>query len=197
MSDSALKLTLKGAKIYGFDPNIKDKYGKFGTQVSISEADKIQIENYLFGKVKENQDGEHLFDAKSRSEIFVFNKEKQPIKEPINEVFFADISILIDEFQSKDENNELEFESDGSPKMVRYSKCLAIKYLSKVENEKPKIQAKPLENYEDFFDDGEVIDVEPAPAPAPTPQPTPQQQGLQPLPKADSIEEPNPDDLPF
>lgn len=190
MSDSALKLTLRGVKIYGFDPTIYkifDNDGKqskqYSVMLSISLQDKETINSYLFNKVSETQDGEFIFYGKSKTEIPVFNSEtKERIKEPINEVFLADVVILIDEFTP--ENGDT----------LRYSKCLAIKYLSKIENEKPKIQAKPLENYEDFFDDGEVIDVVPEPVVAP--QPTPQPQGLQPLPK-DSIATPNPDDLPF
>ena len=190
MSDSALKLTLKGAKIYGFDPTIYKTFendGKstkqYSVMLAISLQDKQTIDSYLFNKVSENQDGEFIFYGKSKAEIPVFNAAtKERIKEPINEVFLADVVILIDEFTP--ENGET----------LRYSKCMAIKYLSKVENEKPKIQAKPLENYEDFFDDGEVIEVEPAPAQ--TPQQTPQQQGLQPLPK-DNLADPQIDDLPF
>lgn len=148
MSEQSLKITLKDVKIYGLDPTIYKTFENDGKPTKqylvplyISESDKNVIDSYLYGKVSKNADGEFLFYGKSKIEIPVFNLQKERIKEPINEVFIADVALLIDEFVNNVGEN------------VRYSKCLAIKYKSKVENEKPKIQEKPLENYEDFFGD--------------------------------------------
>ena len=58
----------------------------------------------------------------------------------------ADVSILIDEFT-------------GGPlgETIRYSKCLGIKYLQKVEGEQPKMQQKVYEDFDDIFSDEEEI----------------------------------------
>lgn len=155
-----MKLILKDVKIYGYDKTICRTFvndGKETKQYSvalyITEEDKAKIDQYLYNKVSVNQDGENIFYGKSKQPIPIFTAEKQPILEPVNEVFIAEVSILIDEFEDK-----------ATGETIRYSKCLGIKYVKKVENEEPKIFV-PKKEYNDFdeiFADEEEITI-PAP----------------------------------
>ena len=146
-----MKIILRKVKIYGFDPKICrnfDNGGKIIKQYSIplyvSEEDKKLIDTYLFDKVSKTQDGDFIFYGKSKQPIPVFDQEKKRIEAPINKVFIADVSILIDEFTPKNEYGE-ELEP------VRYSRCLGIHYISDIENEKPKIQSKEPETFDEIF----------------------------------------------
>lgn len=148
-----MKLILKNTKIMGFDSSICRTFvndGKVTKQYSvamyISEADKAEIDKYLYNKVEQNQDGEFIFYGKSKQPIPVFDAEKNRITKPLNEVFLADVSILIDEFTG-----------GALGETIRYSKCLGIKYLQKVENEQPKMQPKVYEDFDDIFSDEEEI----------------------------------------
>jgi len=138
-----MKIILRGVKIYGYDPNSFKEFnneGKTTNQYSaplyISQADRDLIDSYIYGKCETTKDGENLFYGKNKNPISVFDTEKVKIETPINEVFIADVSILIDEFKNKDGGT------------IRYSKCLGIHYLSKVENEEPKIIVQ--EKYETY-----------------------------------------------
>ena len=147
-----MKLILKDVKIYGYDKNIKDAYGKFGTALYITDEDKSKIDQYLYNKVSTNQDGDFIFYGKSKQPIPIFTADKQPILEPVNEVFIAEVSILIDEFEGKDGEN------------IRYSKALGIKYIKKVENEEVKVfvPKKEYNEFDDIFADEEELTI-PAP----------------------------------
>jgi hypothetical protein len=144
-----MKVILRKVKIYGFDPNIFrvfDNAGKetkrYSVALHISDEDRDLIDNYLFDKVSDNQDGEHVFYGKAKHPIPIFDAEKNRITIPINKVFIADVSILIDEFKPDDEDEP-----------IRYSKCLGIHYISDIENEKPKIQQRNYESFDDIFAD--------------------------------------------
>ena len=139
-----MKLILKDVKIYGYDKSICRTFNNDGKETKqysvacyITEEDKAKIDTYLYNKVSTNQDGEHIFYGKSKQPIPIFTAEKQPILEPVNEVFIAEVSVLIDEF------------TDDKGDTIRYSKALGIKYISKVENEEPKIFV-PQKEYNDF-----------------------------------------------
>ena len=151
-----MKLILKDVKIYGYDKNICRTFvndGKETKQYSvacyITEEDKAKIDQYLYNKVATNQDGDFIFYGKSKQPIPIFTADKQPILEPVNEVFIAEVSILIDEFEGKDGEN------------IRYSKALGIKYISKVENEEPKIfvPKKEYNDFDDIFADEEELTI--------------------------------------
>jgi len=143
-----MKVILKDCKIYGYDSSLFKTFQNNGQETKqysvalyITDADKAVIDSYLYGKVTPNADGENVFYGKSKQPIPIFDAEKVKIEKPVNEVFIADVSILIDEFVGKDGEN------------VRYSKCLGIKYIKKVENEQPKLPAKTYTDYEDIFAD--------------------------------------------
>ena len=148
-----MKVILKECKIYGYDAEIFKSFHNNGQETKqysvalyITEADKVVIDSYLYQKVSVNADGESIFYGKSKQPIPIFDSEKVRITKPVNEVFLADVSILIDEFVGKDGEN------------IRYSKCLGIKYLKKVENEQPKIPAKTYTDFDDIFaDETELI----------------------------------------
>ena len=172
-----MKLILKDVKIYGYDPAICRTFfneGKETKQYSvalyISTAQKAQIDTYLFDKVSVNADGDLIFYGKSKQPIPVFDAEKKRIEKPVNEVFLAEVSILIDEFTSKDGET------------IRYSKCLGIKYISKVENEEAKVfvAKKEYNDYDSIFDDEEEITLPATPAPVEAP-PTPSSNQVSPL----------------
>ena len=152
-----MKLILKDVKIYGYDKSICRTFNNDGKETKqysvacyITDEDKAKIDTYLYNKVSTNQDGEHIFYGKSKQPIPIFTAEKEPILEPVNEVFIAEVSILMDEFEDKAKNE-----------MVRYSKCLGIKYIKKIENEEPKIFI-PIKEYNDFdsiFEDEEELTI--------------------------------------
>lgn len=142
-----MKVILKECKIYGYDAEIYRAFqndGKETKQYSvalyISDADKAVIDSFLYQKVSVNADGENIFYGKAKQPIPIFDTEKVRITKPVNEVFLADVSILIDEFEKDGEN-------------IRYSKCLGIKYLKKVENEEPKLPPKVYTDFDDIFAD--------------------------------------------
>ena len=179
MSEQALRFTLKNVKVLGFDPSIKNKYGKFSALSNISDEDADKINSFIFGKVAKNQDGENVFYLDSRTEIFIFDENKKRITEPINHTFLANASVLIDEFQSKDENKNLEYNDDGTPKIIRYIKTEAIKYISEIKGEATKMVQRARDNYDDFFADEEELTI-PAisqPSPAESNQITDQVEG--------------------
>ena len=158
-----MKLILKDVKIYGYDKSICRTFvndGKETKQYSvacyITDEDKVKIDTYLYNKVTQNQDGEHIFYGKSKQPIPIFTAEKQPILDPVNEVFIAEVSILIDVFDDK-----------ATGDTVRYSKCLGIKYIKKVENEEPKIfvPKKEYNDFDDIFADEEELDIPATAAP--------------------------------
>lgn len=147
-----MKLILKNVKIYGFDSTIFRTFNNDGKETKqysvalyISKEDKSEIDKYLYNKVNQNEEGEFIFYGKSKQPIPIFNTEKNKITQPLNEVFIADVSIIINEF-----------ENDKGEK-IRYSKCLGIKYLHKIENEQPKLPTRTYDNYDDIFSDEEEI----------------------------------------
>lgn len=150
-----MKLILKDVKIYGYDKTICRTFfndGKETKQYSvalyINDEQKAQIDSYLYDKVMVNVDGDFIFYGKSKQPIPIFDVEKKHIEQPVNEVFVADVSILIDEFTDK-----------SSGEIIRYSKCLGIKYIKKVENEEPKmfVPKKEYNDFEDIFADEDEI----------------------------------------
>jgi hypothetical protein len=150
-----MKVILKNVKIFGFDSNIfrnnsfAGKESKdYSVALYVTDDDKAVIDSYLYGKVSVNAEGENIFYGKSKQPIPVFDQEKNRVPSPINEVFLADVSILIDEFQP----------ADGDA--IRYSKCLGIKYLKKVENEQPKLPVKTFDTFDDIFADEETLVIE-------------------------------------
>lgn len=152
-----MKLILKDVKIYGYDSAICRTFINNGIESKqysvacyITEEDKNKIDTYLYNKVTQNQDGDFIFYGKSKQPIPIFDSEKQRIENPVNEVFIAEVSILIDEFEDKATNET-----------IRYSKCLGIKYIKKVENEEPKIfvPKKEYNDYDDIFADEEEITI--------------------------------------
>jgi hypothetical protein len=137
-----MKVTLKEVKfIMGFDSKLKDKFGKFSHMTVVSDEAKELMGTYMYNQVKTNAQGENIFYVRASQEFLAFDKDKKVIAAPINEVFLADVRIEINEFQSKNDG-VLEFESDGSPKMVRFYKCIGIEYIKKVENEDQKVAKK-------------------------------------------------------
>jgi len=143
-----MKVILKDCKIKGYDSSLFRTFQNNGQETKqysvalyITDADKAVIDSYLYGKVTPNEEGENVFYGKSKQPIPIFDAEKVKIDNPVNEVFIADVSILIDEFVGKDGEK------------IRYSKCLGIKYIKKVENEQPKLPAKTYTDYEDIFAD--------------------------------------------
>ena len=152
-----MKLILKDVKIYGYDKSICRTFNNDGKETKqysvacyITDEDKAKIDTYLYNKVSTNQDGEHIFYGKSKQPIPIFTAEKQPISEPVNEVFIAEVSILIDEFEDK-----------ATGDTVRYSKCLGIKYIKKIENEEPKIfvPQRQYTKFDDIFADEEELTI--------------------------------------
>lgn len=140
-----MKILLEKVKIYGYDPNIKDQFEKYSVGLYISEAQRNEIDQYIYGKCATTKDGEILFYGKNKQPIPVFDQNKQKIEKPINEVFLADVSILIDEFTDK----------QGS--QVRYSKCLGIRYVSPVANEAVRvIVQEKYETFEEIFGNGNI-----------------------------------------
>lgn len=180
-----MKLILKNVKIYGYDQNIfrtfeNDGKKQYSVALYISDEDKAVIDSYLYNKVSVNQEGENVFYGKSKQIIPIFDTEKKRITEPVNEVFIADVSILIDEFTGHEGET------------IRYSKCIGIKYLRKVENEQPKLPAKTYTDFDDIFGEEEIIIPETAPVATPSVAPVEQLpkenfpvQGLQPVAKND------------
>lgn len=159
-----MKLILKDVKIYGYDKSICRTFvneGKETKQYSvalyISEEQKAQIDTWIFDKVLTNQDGDFIFYGKSKQPIPIFDTEAKHIVEPVNEVFLADVSILIDEFTDK-----------ATGETIRYSKCLGIKYISKVENEEAKVfvAKKEYNTFDDIFSDEEEINLPATPTAA-------------------------------
>jgi len=160
-----MKLILKNVKIYGFDPESHrtfDNDGKttkqYNVPLYISEDDKNLIDGYIFDKTSKNDKDEFVFYGKSKTPIPFFDADGKKKNEVINEVFLADVSILIDEFvdPKTDEN-------------IRYSKCLGIRYVSKVENEAPKIPQKTYDTYSDIFGGEDSIEATSVNKPTPTP----------------------------
>lgn len=156
-----MKVILKDCKIYGYDAEIFRAFinnGKETKQYSvalyISDADKAVIDSFLYQKVSVNADGDNIFYGKAKQPIPIFDSEKVRITKPVNEVFLADVSILIDEFV------------DGNGENVRYSKCLGIKYIKKVENEEPKLPAKVYTDFDDIFADETELVIPATTAPA-------------------------------
>lgn len=151
-----MKLVLEKVKIYGFDPSICRVFTNDGVEkrdysvgLYISGEQKALIDSYIFDKVAITKDGEFLFYGKNKQPIPVFDIAKNRIENPINEVFMADVSILIDEFQPKDKEYP-----------VRYSKCLGIKYLSPVANETPRIVVQEkYETFDQIFSEEEQKDI--------------------------------------
>lgn len=143
-----MKLILKNVKIYGFDPKIFREFENGNKQYSvgliISDEDKFKIDSYIFGKTNVNQDGENVFYGKSKTPIPVFDVEKKRIEKPINEVFLADVSILIDEFTP-----------EGKDEPVRYSKCLGIHYIKSLEEGKVRLPQKTYNTFDDIFNEEE------------------------------------------
>jgi len=143
-----MKVILRDCKIYGYDSSLFKTFINNGQETKqysvalyISENDKAIIDSFLYNKVSVNAEGENIFYGKSKQPIPIFDAEKVKIDKPVNEVFLADVSILIDEFVGKDGDN------------IRYSKCLGIKYIKKVENEEPKLPAKTYTDFDDIFAD--------------------------------------------
>lgn len=160
-----MKLILKNVKIYGFDPESYRTFDNDGKSVKqyqvplyISEDDKNLIDGYIFGKTSKNDKDEFVFYGKAKTPIPFFDADGKKKAEVVNEVFIADVSILIDEFADQ---------KTGEP--VRYSKCLGIRYISKVENEAPKMPQKTYDTYADIF--GGEDSIEASSASKPTPQP--------------------------
>lgn len=139
---------LKNVKIYGFDPTIKDNYGYHTVALYINEEQKNHIDSYIYGKCNMTKDGEIIFYGKNKQHpIQVLDADKNKIEKPINEVFFADVSILIDVFTPKPIDG-----IEQEPK--RYSKCLGIKYICPVANEQPKIVVQnKFETFDEIFGD--------------------------------------------
>lgn len=198
-----MKLILKDVKIYGYDQNIFRTFvneGKETKQYSvpliITDEDKAKIDLYLYNKVSTNQDGENIFYAKNKQPIPIFDSEKNRITDPVNEVFIAEVSILIDEFTNQDGES------------VRYTKTLGIKYIKKVENEQPKIAVpqKQYTEFDDIFADEEEIKITERVEQKPEqkveqkveqlPEENFPVQGLQPIAKSD-VNVQNDNDLPF
>lgn len=188
-----MKILLEKVKIYGFDPNIKDQFEKYSVGLYISEAQRSEIDQYIYGKCATTKDGEILFYGKNKQPIPVFDQNKQKIEKPINEVFLADVSILIDEFMDKKTDQQ-----------VRYSKCLGIRYISPVANEAVRvIVQEKYETYEDIFDAdktaSEIQKNDPAPGLVKKEDYASEAPTLQPVTTAEAIYDPTakPDDLPF
>lgn len=156
-----MKIVLEKVKIYGFDPSSfrVDSYSKkqYSVCLYISQEQKETIDMWIldsFGKsyVSENRDGDLIFYGKNKQPIPVFDQNKVKIEKPINEVFIADVSILIDVFNKIDES--------GNEKSIRYSKCLGIKYLSPVANETPRIVVQEkYETFDQIFSEEEQKDI--------------------------------------
>lgn len=194
-----MKILLEKVKIYGFDPNVFKTFTNNGFETKqysvglyISEEQKFLIDSYIYGKCETTKDGEILFYGKNKQPIPVFDQNKQKIEKPVNEVFLADVSILIDEFTDK----------QGS--QVRYSKCLGIRYVSPVANEAPRvIVQEKYETYDDIFDAdktaSEIQKNDPAPGLVKKEDYASEAPKLQPVTTEEAIYDPNakPDDLPF
>lgn len=143
-----MKLILEKVKIYGFDPAIFRTFNNDGKETKqysvglyISQEQRELIDSYIYGKCETTKDGEILFYGKSKQPIPVFDPEKVRIEKPINEVFLADVSILIDEFT--DSKTDMQ---------VRYSKCLGIKYVCPIANEAPRIfTQEKFETFDEIF----------------------------------------------
>ncbi len=134
-----MKIVLEKVKIYGFDPTAFKTFADGKTQYSvaliISQKQRELIDSYIYGKCEITRDEEIVFYGKNKNPIPVFDQNRNKIEKPINEVFLADVSILIDEF-----------EKDGET--IRYTKCLGIHYISPIANETPRIISK--DNYVTF-----------------------------------------------
>lgn len=157
------KIILRGVKIFGFDPEVFRTYEngakvtkQYSVALYVTPEDKELIDSFLFNKVSQNEDGDNIFYGKSKQPIPVFDSAKNRIMKPLNEVFIADVSILIDEFTDA-----------VKAETVRYSKCLGIKYVRKVENEQPKIPAKVYTDFDDIFSDETELFIPATPEPAP------------------------------
>jgi hypothetical protein len=142
-----MKLILKNCKIYGYDPNnfrVFDNDGKETKQYSVplyvSDEDRDLLDSYIYGKVDNNADGEHIFYGKNKMPIPIFDPEKNKITDQINKVFIADVSILVDEFEDKKTGQN-----------VRYSRCLGIKITSYIETEQPKITTSQPTTFDEIF----------------------------------------------
>ena len=147
-----MKILLEKVKIYGYDPNIFKTFTNNGVETKqysvglyISEEQKFLIDSYIYGKCETTKDGEILFYGKNKQPIPVFDQNKQKIEKPVNEVFLADVSILIDEF------------TDKNGEQIRYSKCLGIKYISPVAGESTRVVSQTkYETYDEIFGGNEA-----------------------------------------
>lgn len=187
-----MKILLEKVKIYGYDPNIKDQFDKYSVGLYISQEQRNEIDQYIYGKCATTKDGEILFYGKNKQPIPVFDQNKQKIEKPVNEVFLADVSILIDEFTDK----------QGS--QVRYSKCLGIRYVSPVANEAVRVIVhEKYETYEDIFDadktESEIQKNDLAPGLVKKEDYVSEAPKLEPVAPEEAIYDPTakPDDLPF
>jgi hypothetical protein len=194
-----MKILLEKVKIYGYDPNVFKTFTNNGVETKqysvglyISEEQKFLIDSYIYGKCETTKDGEILFYGKNKQQIPVFDQNKQKIEKPVNEVFLADVSILIDEFTDK----------QGS--QVRYSKCLGIRYVSPVANEAVRVIVhEKYETYEDIFDEDktelEIQKNDPAPGLVKKEDYASRAPKLEPVVPEETIYDPTakPDDLPF
>jgi len=157
-----MKIVLEKVKIYGFDPesfktftNNGNETKQYSVALYISQEQRDLIDSYIYGKCELTKDNEIVFYGKSKQPIPLFDSEKKKIEKAINKVFIADVSILIDEFQERDKDTkELIFNQDGSPSMIRYSKCLGIKFISLVENEQARTSNREkYDTYDEIFGD--------------------------------------------
>lgn len=146
-----MKIVLEKVKIKYFNPKKGNKKVFDGVEsisydvmLFISEQHKQTIDTYIYGKCETTKDGEILFYGKSKNPIPFFDQNRQRIEMAIIKPFFADVSILIDEFTDK---------KTGQP--IRYSKCLGIKFVEFTGEESTFKEAETYETFDEIFGDSE------------------------------------------
>lgn len=144
-----MKIVLEKVKIKYFDPKKANKRVYNGSEIVnydvmlfISEEQKRLIDEYIYGKCELTKDDEILFYGRSKNPIPFFDQNKQKVENAITKPFFADVSILIDEFADK---------NTGIP--VRYSKCLGVKFLEFTGEASTFRETETYETFDEIFGD--------------------------------------------
>jgi hypothetical protein len=146
-----MKIVLEKVKIKYFDPKKANKRVYNGSEMVnydvmlfISEEQKRLIDEYIYGKCELTKDDEILFYGRSKNPIPFFDQNRQKVENAITKPFFADASILIDEFADK---------NTGLP--VRYSKCLGVKFLEFTGEASTFRESETYETFDEIFGDAE------------------------------------------
>lgn len=141
-----MKIILDRVKIKYYNPS-KGRESVYNGQTTVNydvaifvrPEHKTLIDTYLFKKCEPTKDGELLFYGRSKQPIPIFDQGRKKIEGVMTCPFWADVSVLIDDF--KKENSD----------PIRYSKCLGIKFLEYTGEPSVIQQTEKFETYDEIF----------------------------------------------